>query len=305
MRYYFRLQYKMLNRHISDFGLHPLTGYLISTAGFAALSIYLFSKTEFADYIYITIAISLILKLCESTRNEFLKSCFTSGMFHKIRFSENIIVILPFLIFLIYRQSYTPLLLLLVSANLLAFLNLSSQFQFTIPTPFFKRPFEFITGFRKTFYIFFLAYIFTIIAVSVANFNLGIFSLILVFLISLSFYTEPEKEYFVWIHNLSPERFLLNKIRTALLFSTYLSLPIIVAMGIFFFINIKIIFVFQALGYAMLTTIILAKYSAYPGKINIPQTALLALCLYLPAFLIGIIPYFYLQSIKRLKEYLE
>lgn len=295
----------MLNRHISDFGLHPLIGYGISIAGFTALSFYLFSKTEFANYIYIAIAISLIFKLCENKRNEFLKNCFSSDIYYRIRLSENGIVIIPFLIFLIYMQSFTSLLILLLSACILAFINLSNQFQFTIPTPFFKRPFEFITGFRKTFYIIIIAYILAIISVSVGNFNLGIFSLMLVFLTSLSYYTEPETEYYIWIHNLSPGGFLLNKIKTALLFSTLMCLPIIITFAVFFFNNIYIVFGFQVLGYAFLTTIILAKYSAYPGKINIPQTALIALCLYLPAFLIGIIPYFYLQSIKRLKEYLE
>ena len=110
----------------------------------------------------------------------------------------------------------------------------------------------------------------------------------LVFLTSFSYYTEPEAEYFIWIYNLSPGRFLLNKIITGILYSTFMCLPIIVTIGVFFFDKINIVFGFQALGYVFLTTVILAKYSAYPGKINIPQTALIVLCLYLPAFLIGI-----------------
>ena len=51
--------------------------------------------------------------------------------------------------------------------------------------------------------------------------------------------------------------------------------------------------------------IVLAKYAAFPGVISLPQALLIAFGLWLPPLLLGIIPYFYSQSIKKLKEILE
>lgn len=66
----------MTNRRFKDTGLEPLLAYLILIAGFAGLSIYLFRKTDFAEYIFLLSALSLISKLSETRRNEFLKFCF-------------------------------------------------------------------------------------------------------------------------------------------------------------------------------------------------------------------------------------
>ena len=74
---------------------------------------------------------------------------------------------------------------------------------------------------------------------------------------------------------------------------------------IFFQTNIKAVFGFQALGYCYLLTVILAKYSAYPKKINLPQGILLALSLAMPPLLLVLVPFFYIQSKNRLKEILE
>ena len=76
-----------------------------------------------------------------------------------------------------------------------------------MPTPFSKNPFEFTTGFRRTLLIFPLAYALTVIAINVDNLNLGIFSILLIFLIVLSFYSKPEEEYYVWVHADTPKSF--------------------------------------------------------------------------------------------------
>jgi len=74
---------------------------------------------------------------------------------------------------------------------------------------------------------------------------------------------------------------------------------------IFFQTNILAVFGFQALGYCYLLTFILAKYSAYPKKVNLPQGILLALSLAMPQLLLALVPFFYIQSKNRLKEILE
>ena len=304
MRYYLLLQYRMLNRHLNDFGVHPLIGYLISLFSFAGLSLYLFSKTEYAGYIYIFIALGFVMQLAETKRNTFLKGCFSQGKYYGIRIAENILVVLPFLIFLIYQRSFLSVAVLIPLATFLAFTNLNNQVSYTIPTPFYKKPFEFIVGFRSAFFMIFFAYFLTFMSVLAGNFNLGVFSLLLVFFLAASFYANPENIYFVWIYHLSPGKFLFEKIRTALWFSTLLGLPVTIAMGIFYFSDIHILMGFQFLCYLYLATMILAKYSRFPERMNLPELGVMAFSLWFPPMLIGIVPFFWIKSVKRLKEIL-
>ena len=301
---YFQLQFKMINRKLIDFGLNPIIGFLILLISFIGLSIYLFSKTEFAQYVFILIALSLVSKLSEPKRNDFLKFYFKDIEYRKLRMTENTIVVLPFIIFLVYQQLFISVIILAILSMLMALLNFSRSFNYTIPTLFYKKPFEFTVGFRNTFYLYLFAYFLTFMSASVGNFNLGIFALLMVFLISISFYSKLENEYYIWIFKDTPKKFLLKKIRTAFVYSTILSLPIIIVLGIFFINEANTLLLSLLLGYAYIITMILAKYSAYPNEMNLPQGILIGISLLFPPILIGIIPFFYLQSVKRLNDIL-
>jgi len=108
----------------------------------------------------------------------------------------------------------------------------------------------------------------------------------------------------VWIYQLSPGKFIIKKINAAFLYSTYLSLPVAILLISFFPDNSLIIAGFMALGYIYLATVILAKYSSYPNQISLPQFFILGLSAWFPPLLIAVIPYFFRQSVKRLKEIL-
>lgn len=302
---YFELHYRMTNRRFKDSGFEPLLAYIILTLGFVGLSIYLFNKTEFAVYVYLLFALTLIGKLSETRRTEFLKICFGDTQLKKIRITENLICSTPFFVFLFYRQLFLFAGLLLVLTAILALVNFRTTLNFTIWTPFSKQPFEFTTGFRNTFYLFFVAYALTFIAVSVNNFNLGIFAMLLVFATTLSYYTKPENEYYVWTYNQNPRQFLFSKIKTAILFSSSLALPIALILSIFFYQNIDLILLFSLVGWAFLTAIIVTKYSAYPDEMNIPQGILLAVCLWFPPILIVLIPYLFRKSENQLSSLLK
>lgn len=295
----------MTNRRFKDAGFEPLLAYLILTVGFVGLSIYLFHKTEFAEYIYVLSALTLIGKLSETRRTEFLKICFGDTKLKKIRATENLICSLPFLIFLLYKTAFLSALLLCVLITILALVNFRTTINFTIWTPFSKRPFEFTTGFRNTFYLFFAAYALTVIAVSVNNFNLGVFALLLVFATTLSYYTKPENEYYVWTYNLNAKEFLFSKIKTAMLFSASLALPIAIVLAIFYPQNIGILSLFFLVGWAFLISVIVSKYSAYPYEMNIIQGILLALCIWFPPMLVVLIPYLFKKSENRLSSLLK
>lgn len=295
----------MTNRRFKDTGFEPLLAYLILTVGFVGLSIYIFRKTEFAEYIFLLSALTLISKLSETRRTEFLKICFGDTKLKKIRVTENLICSLPFLIFLFYKQLFLSALLLFILTTILALVNFRTTLNFTIWTPFSNRPFEFTTGFRNTFYLFFAAYTLTVIAVSVNNFNLGVFAMLLVFTTTLSYYTKSENEYYVWTYNVNAREFLFSKIKTAILFSTSLALPIAIVIATFYPQNIGILSLFFLVGWAFLISVIVSKYSVFPNEINIMQGFLLALCIWFPPMLIVLIPYLFKKSENQLSSLLK
>jgi hypothetical protein len=306
MKNYFFLQLKLINRKFKDStGVHPIISYLILLSCFIFFSIYLFIKTQYAQYLYISIPFVLTTILSETTRIDFLKLCFQKKQYSIIRISENIFVSSPFLIFLIYKNCYLSASTLLILSILNSFIQYPSNTNLTIPTPFSKTPFEFPVGFRKTFYLFPLIYSLTFFASSIDNFNLSVFSLILVFIIIFTFYSKPENEYFVWSFNSTPIHFLISKIKTGILFSTMLSLPVIAILSFNYFENLFIIFTFYFLGIVFLMTIISAKYAAFPNEMNLPEGIILALCVSAPPLLLLFTPYFFIKASKTLKRQLE
>ena len=295
----------MTNRRFKDNGFNPFFAYIILAVVFSGLSIYLFNMTEFAEYIYLLSALTFVGNLSETRRTEFLKICFGERQLRKIRITENLIYSMPFLAFLLYKQLFVSAGLLFTSTVILALVNFRTSLNFTIWTPFSKQPFEFTSGFRNTFYLFFLAYILTIIAVFVNNFNLGVFSMLLVFATTLSYYTKPENEFYVWTYNHNPRQFLFGKIKTAILYSSSLAIPIALVLAVFYYQNIGLILLFFAIGWAFLTAVIVAKYSAYPDEMNIPQGILLAICLWFPPVLIVLIPFLFRKSENQLSSLLK
>jgi hypothetical protein len=305
MNYYLLLQYTIINRKFKDFGIHPLAGKAITIAAFIILSHFLFSKTEFAVYIYFVAAFSVLLNFTDQTRNDFLRLCFPGKEYFKIRLAENACVVLPFIIFLLIKTQFFMAFLMCCLALFTAVIKSNIKVQYTIPTPFSRKPFEFIKGFRNTFFLFGLYYFITVMAVLVGNFNLGIFTLLFVFMTILSFYIQPENPYYVWIFNLNPKRFLTKKIKTGFVHSAVLCFPVIAALAIFFPGELLIIAGFLLLGFISVITIIFAKYAYFPKEISPTQGILIALALYFPPMLLFVLPFFYLQSIKRLNEILE
>jgi len=283
-----------------DFGLPLLIGFTLLTFVFILLSNHLFENTEFAVYVYGLIAISFVSKLSEPKRNDFLKLIYNKDKYRKLRVVENIIYCLPFTLFLVYKNQFAFSSILNLLVIIITIFNFSTNINATIPTPFSKKPFEFTVGFRKTFYVFPIAYFLTYISVSVGNFNLGIFSMLLIGITCFSYYSKIENDYFVWNYNLSPKEFLFEKTKTCLINFSLLNLPITLTLGSVFFNQIDILIVFILLCYVYLSTMIFAKYSSFPNEMNMSQGILIGLSLMFPPILLILIPLFYSQSIKKL-----
>lgn len=305
MKDYFRLQTKLIYRRLVAFGLPTYLILALLPLVFVALSDYLFSVTEYASFIYCFSALIFVSKLSETNRNDFLKSIYNRQNYLIIRASENLLLAAPFLIFLLYKASYLVCTSLIVLVIAVASINFNTKLNFTFPTPFSKKPFEFSVGFRKSFFMFPLAYVLTTISIYVGNFNLGIFSLVLICFTCMSYYSIPENEYFVWNHNLSAKQFLFNKTKSGLINFTLLSLPTIAALCIFFYSDALILLAIFILSLVYLSTIILAKYSDFPHEMNVSHGILIGISFMLPPILIMTIPRFYNEAESKLKRILE
>lgn len=301
MKGYFELQYVLTNRKIKEAGLNPLLGYVLGLTAFVLLSEYIFHMTEFAKYLLILTCLSILLKLSAKNRTDFLLSTFGQNSKIKIRVIENLILCIPFVSILSYKELFFEACILLLCSVTISLISFQSNYNIVIPTPFSKRPFEFSTGFRKTFFLFPIAYALTYIAISVDNLNLGIFSMLLIFLTTLSYYSKPENDYYVWVHSETPKSFLVKKIIVATTFITLLVIPILTSLLIFYTINFEMIILFFLIGTLFLWTIILAKYSAYPKEMSLPEGIVLAFSLYFPPLLLVVILFFYTKSISNLK----
>ncbi len=305
MLLHFNIQFKILNRRFSDFGLPPIIAYLLLSILFVTVSNALFTKTEYAVYLYYFLVFSTLSKLSDRERNDFLKLCYKGNVYFKLRLLENLVIALPFIGFLIYRLAFIPILIIVAIVLIMTIINFNTNVNYTIPTPFYKTPFEFITGFRKTFFLFPIAYALAFISIAVDNFNLGIASIIFVLLICISYYSKPEKDFYVWSFNLSAVAFLNTKIKTAIYHSSLLVLLPIIILCCNFYHHFFVILFFVILGYIFIITMLLAKYSIYPKSMHIPEGIMIVFCVFFPPLLIVILPYFYKRAIKQLQLILE
>jgi hypothetical protein len=297
MKNYFNLLLVLTNRKIKKAGLHPGLGYLLGLAAFILLAEYLFQKTSFAKYLVILSCLSFQFQLSEKNRTDFLQSTFGDKTKNKIRLLENLMVSIPFVSILLYKGLIFEAGILGLCSISFALVSFHAHFNLSIPTPFSKRPFEFSTGFRRTLYLFPMAYV----AINVDNFNLGVFSFLLIFLTTLGFYSKPEQEYYVWVHAETPGKFLKNKILHASKNAAFLTAPILISMLIFYPSEVALILGFFLIGLLFLWTIILAKYSSYPEEMNLPEGMIVAFSLFFPPLLLAVIPFFYLKSVNKLK----
>jgi len=301
MKDYFSLQHKMIIRFLEEQGITPVIGFILGFILFFGIALLLFFKTAYASYLLLWMCFSLQLTLAEKKRSDFILSIFGEQEKMKIRLIENVIVGMPFLIILMYKLAFLEATILLAGGVLIALTSRRYSFTYTIPTPFGKSPFEFVVGIRNAIYFIPVPYLLTIIAVAYDNYNLGVFSLVLLLLMSSSFYTTPEKEYFVWVFKDSPKSFLWKKIRTATTHALILVSPILLCLGFFYPGQLAWILLITLACMLFIWLIILAKYSKYPQMLNVPEGILITMCIYFPPLLLVMIPYFYKKSITGLK----
>jgi hypothetical protein len=121
----------------------------------------------------------------------------------------------------------------------------------------------------------------------------------------MSHYAVPENDYYVWMYNCTPRQFLLKKTATAWLYLSMLTLPLMVVLSIFFWDKNWILFLILFLGLFLIGAMILAKYSAYPREMSLPQALFFGLAMWFPPLLLIVLPLFYKRAVQQLKTYLQ
>lgn len=302
MNYYFKLQGIRFIRHLKDFGINPVIGIGLIVLVFIGVSSAIFLYTPYAPILYVVFAISILNSLNSSTRIEMLKVSFDEFNYFKIRVLEHLIAGSPFLFFLLFKKELPSSLLLIVLLVLLACVDKKKSINFKIATPFKNSPFEFPIGFRKYYWVYFIMYFITGIAVYVGNFNLGVFAMLTLILTSFSFYSITEPDYYVWTFNHGPKEFLKTKMKTGFLNGLKGISPIAAILIIAFPSNFWIVLVFALLGQMYLIANIVLKYAFYPSNVEIYQAVLFPLLIFFPPLLFLVIPYYYQKSLENLNH---
>ncbi len=302
---YFQLQFKLLNRRFKELGFEPWFAYVLILLTLMTVVHQSFERYSFAPYVFVALYMLLQVNLGNQKRIDFLKTVFTSRKFRRIRLLENALMALPFMIEFIVYQKWIALASLGLTTILLALINVKISHQKTLPTPFSKRPFEFSVGFRSAFLLLIACYILMGIGLYVDNFNLGMFSILALFVVCMGFYTQPEEEFYVWIHHHSTSTFLFSKVKTALMNASLLSAPLVLILLGFYPMNGGYIALFVLITFVFMIAVVLAKYAAYPNEIQLIQVFFLGISIPAPFLLLLFIPLFYNQATNRLKSYLK
>lgn len=278
-----------------------MIGLILSVIFFIVITELLFYKTKSAPFIYCFIGLSALLPLNNTDRNDFLFTVFQKADWYKIRFIENLMIILPFTVYLIIKSHIALALILVILSIFLSLIKSMYISRFTLATPFGKQPFEFAIGFRKTFLLILFYYFLSTMAIVYENFNLGIFSLIITMLTTLSFYSQIEPDHYLSIYNLDPKAFLFHKISIGVKQLLVLVMPMFLVVVFTFPNQLLVLILFGVLGIGCITMMILAKYNAYPKQIDLLVALLITFSMAIPFIMIFTIPYLYKKSVNNLQ----
>lgn len=304
MNFYFTLQIWRIVRWFRENGINPAIGFFLVLPLFIILSKVLFYRTEYGEWIYLLTASWAQNRLITAKTTFILEKNFDKKSYRLIQLCQHFLVASPFLLFMLLEQAYLAFTTLLLLSILLSFVDIKIPKNKIIPTPFRKLPFEYIIGFRKGWWLFLFLYFLMYKAVQVDNYNLGMVSMVLVFIVSMTFYIYLEPPYFVWIYKTTVHEFLLKKLIITWVCVTILNIPSITCL-IFFFHNFHTTLLVYTLAYLLLGSILVLKYAAFPDEASIPMGILYVLSITFPPLLLFTLPYFFQKTKKRLKPILE
>ena len=285
--------------------MEPVIGIAVGALVFIWISWLIFKKVYYPAVFYSFLSLVLTSTLGERSRNEFLKNTFFRKPYWLVRILENILCAIPFSIYLLFMGNWIIAALLILLSAGLAFLNGITQPSLVIPSPFSKRPFEFTTGFRKTYLLVIILIAVSFISIYYHNVNLGLVCLMGQFLLCISYYTGREPMFYVWIHAQSPRQFLREKIKTGILYGFLLSLCISIPLTVFNPADAGLIALITLIGLLDIALMAVAVYASFPAPLTLIQNFKIGAAILFPPLLLYVFPDLYFQSVKRLNVLLK
>ncbi|MGH2622987.1 MAG: hypothetical protein ACRDE7_04910 [Sphingobacterium sp.] len=305
LNFYLKIQFLRTKRTIAQAGIPPLfviPGLVILI--FAAY--YLLIQYPFWGACIISLfSIQVLFNLSAYERNNFLKTIYNTKDYYILRAVENLTISATSIILLIITTHYWFALLIALLCMLFLFTTTFKYWKTKIPTPFTRKPFEFIQGFRRTWFLIFTLYLLGGIGILYGNQNLGLFCIVCLSICCSFYYQEPENIYLFWNNNRKPLSFLLYKIKRGIVQLSLVLSPLILLFLIFSpFDYFKVLLVWLLVS-IFIPAIICLKYAVYPRKINLTEGILLSLCISFYPLILALIPYYISKAIKNLKDHLS
>lgn len=304
MKFYYRLQFLSLKRSIEDAGLPIAGGIILLFVGYGVLFYAAKQSQIFGALVLLVVQHSLLMRLNHKDRIDFIRQLFPAERFAKIMLLENLLITMPLLCIAVYLSIWAAVLGLLILPLLHQQLSSLNITRTRTPTPFSQKPFEFIILFRRWWIALLALHVLLGIALYVGNENLPFVLLSVQILLSLQAYDVVENELLVWNYNLSPQAFLLHKVKRGVAQCLLLCAPMLLALLIAYPDHVLVISLMIGIAMLLLWLSVLMKYSSYPN----PPGFLAMLYTISAVFTFILIPYlyyyFYKKSIQHLHKYL-
>lgn len=304
MQYYISLQFRLLKRQVEELGL-PYWAVLILAIGAWLLFFHTMGKyPDSVPYVVMFIQLSLCLPLSNPERNNFLAGLFKPMAYRQVRILENLSVAVPFVLLCVLQGLYIFALTSLFICLLLATASFRIAVHRTLPAPFKRHPYEGQQFFRRFWWLLALLYLIAFMGVVSSNFNLGIFTIIVILFSYMSTIDHKEPEYYIWVYAKTPRTFIWQKIRRLYAQLTVLSAPIYIGLLVRFaglFHITLLVWLSSALLLALSTV---AVYSSYPRPISLPMGLLIGFCFIFPPLGLFVFPMLYKQACTNLKNIL-
>lgn len=193
---------------------------------------------------------------------------------------------------------------LIIIAFSAAFLKLPQINAAAIPTPFRKFPFEFIIGFRKTFWMWFLLLPTLYLCFKYNNNALALAGFAVILIVQIQFYNVQEALWYVWNEAKTPSEFLFHKIQTGLICMLISNALPTILLSIFLPDAAWAIIGTFLLSLILATFAVVNKYAWIPNQLPAIQGFLFVLNLFFPPLLIFSIPYLFRKAEANLKNIL-
>ncbi|PRD47053.1 hypothetical protein [Sphingobacterium haloxyli] len=304
MKYYFQLQYQVFRRQIEDIGLPFLVGLLL----FGLLYILLFAITirapQYTPWLLGYVSISLLYKLTNPNRVDFLKNIFTRQKFLITRCGENIACISPFIPIAIYGREWLLTILLITLSLIFTVISVRRVEIRSTPTPFRSSAFEFVIFFRRLWLLLLIGYALACISIYYGNINLPFVLLGIVMLMALGAYDIIEDEYIVWNNARSASGFIKNKIHMGCVQLSIIVMPLVLLLLLFGTSMFFWAILSWISGLLLLILVVLMKYAAYPRPVGITEAIACVIIVMMPLLVVVAYPYYYKKAVQNLEKYL-